>query len=172
MAWGLADIPHVGVVVATHAQRDRKPRALEARRARDATAGLTVTRLADGAGVVSFAGASCTCGRRCSPPSSTSRSWPDPSSCPGTDKSSACAPSATTAPASWAPSPAPKSASLQGLRHRQHRLYDHVAQQPKLTYRPVPDLTVVSSRGVEPLAGRAGADCCGPLASLLGNSGT
>ena len=35
-----------------------------ARRARDATAGLTVTRLADGAGVVSFAGTAYPAGRR------------------------------------------------------------------------------------------------------------
>ena len=35
-----------------------------ARRARDATAGLTVTRLADGAGVVCFAGTNYACGRR------------------------------------------------------------------------------------------------------------
>lgn len=55
---GLVDIRHAGVVVATHAQRmcddqaDRLPRAQVARRARDATAGLTVTRLADGAGVL------------------------------------------------------------------------------------------------------------------------
>ena len=62
MSGGLVDILHAGVVVATHAQRlredqaDRAPRARVARRARDATAGLTVTRLADGAGVVSFAG--------------------------------------------------------------------------------------------------------------------
>jgi hypothetical protein len=67
---GLVDILHAGVVVATHAQRiredqaDRLPRAQVARRARDATTGLTVTRLADRAGVVSFAGASYACGRR------------------------------------------------------------------------------------------------------------
>ncbi len=35
-----------------------------ARRARDATAGLRVTRLADGAGVVCFAGTNYACGRR------------------------------------------------------------------------------------------------------------
>jgi hypothetical protein len=70
VAGGLVDIVHAGVVVATHAQRlredqaDRKPRARVARRARDATAGLTVTRLADGAGVVSFAGTPNACGRR------------------------------------------------------------------------------------------------------------
>jgi transposase InsO family protein len=70
VAGGLVDILHAGVVVATHAQRlredqaHRKPRAPVARRARDATAGLTVTRLADGAGVVSFAGTPYTCGRR------------------------------------------------------------------------------------------------------------
>jgi len=62
VAGGLVDILHAGVVVATHAQRmredqaDRAPRAPVTRRARDATAGLTVTRLASGAGVVSFAG--------------------------------------------------------------------------------------------------------------------
>jgi transposase InsO family protein len=67
---GLVDILHAGVVIITHAQRmrddqaDRLPRAPVARRARDATAGVTVTRLADGAGVVSFAGTSYACGRR------------------------------------------------------------------------------------------------------------
>jgi transposase InsO family protein len=70
VAHGLVDILHAGVVVATHAQRlkadqaDRAPRARVARRARDATAGLTVTRLADGAGNVSFAGTTYSCGRR------------------------------------------------------------------------------------------------------------
>jgi transposase InsO family protein len=69
-AGGLVDILHAGVVVATHAQRiredqaDRMPRAPAARRARDATAGLTVTRLADAAGVVSFAGTPYPAGRR------------------------------------------------------------------------------------------------------------
>ena len=68
-AGGLVDILHAGVVVATHAQRmredqaDRLPRAPVARRARDATAGLTVTRLAGRAGVVSFAGTSYAAGR-------------------------------------------------------------------------------------------------------------
>jgi transposase InsO family protein len=68
-AGGLVDILHAGVVVATHVQRlrddqaDRAPRAVARRRVRDATAGLTVTRLADGAGVVCFAGSSYTCGR-------------------------------------------------------------------------------------------------------------
>lgn len=61
VAGGLVEILHAGVVVATHAQRlrevqaDRALRAWVARRAWDATAGLTVTRLADGGGVVSFA---------------------------------------------------------------------------------------------------------------------
>jgi transposase InsO family protein len=70
VAGGLVDIVHAGVVVATHAQRfradqaDRAPRAAGQRRARDATAGLTVTRLADAAGVVSFAGTPYTAGRR------------------------------------------------------------------------------------------------------------
>jgi hypothetical protein len=69
VAGGLVDIVHAGVVVATHAQRlrpdqaDRAPRARVVRRARDATAGLTVTRLADGAGVVSFAGTPYAAGR-------------------------------------------------------------------------------------------------------------
>ena len=70
VAGGLVDILHAGVVVATHAQRfrpdqaGRAPRSRVSRRARDATAGLTVTRLADAAGVVSFAGTSYACGRR------------------------------------------------------------------------------------------------------------
>jgi Integrase core domain/Mu transposase, C-terminal domain len=69
VAAGLVDIVHAGVVVATHAQRlrpgqaGRAPRARVVRRARDATAGLTVTRLAGGAGVVSFAGTPYTAGR-------------------------------------------------------------------------------------------------------------
>jgi len=68
-AGGLVDILHTGVVVATHAQRlredqaDRAPRAPVARRARDATAGLTVTRLANRAGTVSFAGTDYQAGR-------------------------------------------------------------------------------------------------------------
>jgi transposase InsO family protein len=70
VAGGLVDILHAGVVIATHAQRfredqaDRAPRARITRRARDATAGLTVTRLANGAGVVSFAGTDYQAGRR------------------------------------------------------------------------------------------------------------
>jgi hypothetical protein len=69
-AGGLVDIVHAGVVIATHAQRfrgdqaDRAPRARVTRRARDATAGLTVTRLANGTGVVSFAGTDYQAGRR------------------------------------------------------------------------------------------------------------
>ena len=69
VAGGLVDIVHAGVVIATHAQRfrpdqaDRAPRAPVARRARDATAGLTVTRLANGAGTVSFAGTDYQAGR-------------------------------------------------------------------------------------------------------------
>ena len=70
VAGGLVDILHAGVVVATHAQRlrgdqaDRRPRARVARRARDATKGLTVTRLADSAGTVCFAGTNYAAGRR------------------------------------------------------------------------------------------------------------
>jgi transposase InsO family protein len=69
VAGGLVDIWHAGVVIATHAQRfrpdqaDRAPRARITRRARDATAGLTVTRLANGTGVVSFAGTDYQAGR-------------------------------------------------------------------------------------------------------------
>jgi hypothetical protein len=44
--------------------RVRRQRQTSARRVRDATAGLTVTRLADGGGVVSFAGTPYACGRR------------------------------------------------------------------------------------------------------------
>jgi hypothetical protein len=70
VAGGLVDIVHAGVVVATHAQRlredqaDRTPRARVARRARDATAGLTVTRLANNTGVVTFADKTYSAGRR------------------------------------------------------------------------------------------------------------
>jgi len=70
VADGLVDILHAGVMVATHAQRmredqaDRAPRAPVARRARDATARLTVTRLANRAGTVSFAGTDYQAGRR------------------------------------------------------------------------------------------------------------
>ncbi|HUK73124.1 MAG TPA: hypothetical protein VLW50_30975 [Streptosporangiaceae bacterium] len=42
----------------------RRERQTMARPDRDATAGLTVTRLADGGGVVSFAGSPYACGRR------------------------------------------------------------------------------------------------------------
>jgi len=69
---GLVEILHAGVLVATHAQRlkpdqvDRitRPRLPVQRRARDATVGLTVTRLTDAAGTVSFAGSPYSCGRR------------------------------------------------------------------------------------------------------------
>jgi transposase InsO family protein len=66
---GLVEVLHAGVLVATHAQRlkpdqaDRAPRALVKQRARDATTGLTVTRLADSGGTVSFAGAPYRAGR-------------------------------------------------------------------------------------------------------------
>jgi hypothetical protein len=61
VAGSLVDILHAGVVVATHAQRlredqaDRAPRARVTRKRRDATAGLTVTRLANHDGTVTFA---------------------------------------------------------------------------------------------------------------------
>jgi hypothetical protein len=70
VAGGLVDILHAGVVVATHAQRlredqaDRAPRMRVSRRARDATAGLTVTRLANNTGVITFADKTYAAGRR------------------------------------------------------------------------------------------------------------
>jgi hypothetical protein len=72
-AEGIVSILHNGVLVASHAQRLRAdqldrlqsgpPRAQLQRRARDATAGLTVTRIADGDGVVSFAATPYRAGR-------------------------------------------------------------------------------------------------------------
>jgi transposase InsO family protein len=70
VAGGLVDILHAGVVVATHAQRlredqaGRAPRARVSRRARDATTGLTVTRLANNTGVITFADKTYATGRR------------------------------------------------------------------------------------------------------------
>jgi Integrase core domain len=70
VADGLVDILHAGVVVATHAQRlrqnqaGRAPRARVSRRARDATTGLTVTRLANNTGVITFADKTYPAGRR------------------------------------------------------------------------------------------------------------
>lgn len=69
---GLVEVFHAGVLVATHAQRlkadqvDRvvKPRLPVQRRVRDATVGLTVTRLCDSSGTLSFAGAPYRAGRR------------------------------------------------------------------------------------------------------------
>jgi transposase InsO family protein len=69
VAGGLVDILHAGVVVATHAQRlradqaGRSPRARVSRRARDATKGLTVTRLANADGTITFAGTEYRAGR-------------------------------------------------------------------------------------------------------------
>jgi transposase InsO family protein len=69
---GLVEILHQGVLVATHVQRlradqldrlQRPERPAVVRRARDATAGLTVTRIADGDGVVSFAATPYRAGR-------------------------------------------------------------------------------------------------------------
>ncbi|PZS28386.1 MAG: IS481 family transposase [Pseudonocardiales bacterium] len=69
---GVVEIWHHGVLVASHAQRlradqldrlQRPERAPLTRRARDATAGLTVTRIADGDGVVSFAATPYRAGR-------------------------------------------------------------------------------------------------------------
>jgi hypothetical protein len=69
---GLVEIMHNGVLVATHVQRlradqldrlDRPARAQLVRRAREATSGVTVTRIADGDGVISFAGTPYRAGR-------------------------------------------------------------------------------------------------------------
>jgi transposase InsO family protein len=66
---GLVEVLHAGVLVATHAQRlkpdqgDRAPRAVVTQRARDATTGMTVTRLADSSGSVSFAAVMYRAGR-------------------------------------------------------------------------------------------------------------
>jgi hypothetical protein len=69
---GLVEILHAGVLVASHAQRlkadqaDRvtKRRLPTQRRARDATVGLTVTRICDASGTLSFAGTPYRAGRR------------------------------------------------------------------------------------------------------------
>ena len=69
---GLVEVFHAGVLVASHAQRlkpdqiDRvaRPRLPVQRRARDATAGLMVTRIVDSSGSVSFAGTPYRCGIR------------------------------------------------------------------------------------------------------------
>jgi transposase InsO family protein len=69
---GLVEILHAGVLVATHVQRlkaDQADRVSNTRlpvprRARDATVGLSVTRLADSSGFVSFAGMPYSAGRR------------------------------------------------------------------------------------------------------------
>jgi hypothetical protein len=69
VAGGLVDILHAGVVVATHVQRlredqaDRAPCAKVARKTRDATKGLTVTRLANHDGQITFAGTTYRAGR-------------------------------------------------------------------------------------------------------------
>ena len=67
---GLVEILHAGVLVATHAQRlapdhaDRAPRTTPvALRARDATTGMSVSRLANADGNVCFAGATYRTGR-------------------------------------------------------------------------------------------------------------
>ena len=69
---GLVEVFHAGVLVATHVQRlkaDQKDRAIRPRlpvqrRARPATTGLSVTRIVDASGSVSFAGAPYRCGVR------------------------------------------------------------------------------------------------------------
>lgn len=69
---GLVDVVYKGTLIATHAERRRPddkgrratPRAATVRRARPATSGPAVTRLADAGGNVSFAGATYRAGRR------------------------------------------------------------------------------------------------------------
>lgn len=69
---GLVEVFHAGVLIATHVQRlraDQKDRAIRARlpvqrRARPATTGLSVTRIVDAGGAVSFAGVNYRCGVR------------------------------------------------------------------------------------------------------------
>ena len=62
---GLVEILHTGVLITTHVQRRcrsagqgaaENSRAVPARTARNPTTGLSVTRIVDGAGTVSFAG--------------------------------------------------------------------------------------------------------------------
>jgi transposase InsO family protein len=65
---GLVEILHAGVLVATHTQRlrpkDPRPvRTPTTGRARRATSGMTVRRIADASGTISFAGASYRAGR-------------------------------------------------------------------------------------------------------------
>jgi hypothetical protein len=110
---GLVDIAHAGVVVATHVQRlrqdqaDRAPRARIARKTRNATAGLSVTRLANHDGQVTFAGTTYRAGRM------WARTFIDVAIVAGPVQLSkdgkvirvhGSTPSATTAPASSAPS--------------------------------------------------------------------
>ena len=91
-AGGLVEILHAGVLVATHAQRLRAGpggpgrRGLPVpRRARDATAGLTVTRLADGSGVGQLRRHGLPGRPRLGPAvASRWRSSPGRCSCPGT----------------------------------------------------------------------------------------
>jgi Integrase core domain len=69
---GLVEICHHGALVASHARRlradqrdrlDRPQRMPVARRVRDATSGITVTRIADSSGTISFAGTPYRAGR-------------------------------------------------------------------------------------------------------------
>lgn len=65
---GLVEILHGGVLIATHVQRRKSPdhtvpRAVPARSARRPTSGLSVTRIVDGSGHISFAGTSYTAGK-------------------------------------------------------------------------------------------------------------
>jgi transposase InsO family protein len=72
VAGGLVEIWHHGVLIASHVQRlradqldrlDRPERMPVARRVRDATSGITVTRIADSGGTISFAGTRYRAGR-------------------------------------------------------------------------------------------------------------
>ena len=108
VAGGLVDIVHAGVVIATHAQRFRADQADRAPRARDATTGLTVTRLANASGTVSFAGTDSRPAAAGPARPSTCPSWSGRCSYPGTAGSSGSTRSGTTGPASSARSPTPK----------------------------------------------------------------
>jgi transposase InsO family protein len=169
---GLVDILHAGVVVATHAQRlradqaDRAPRARIARRARDATIGLTVTRLADGGGMSASPGRPT--GPAGSGPTPRSRcpSSPHQCNCPRTARSSASTRSATTAPANSAHSPTPTAApaartppSAMSPRNRNHT----VAHVPELDSPRSPHARWCSPIKATALCAAAAARCGTPV---------
>jgi Mu transposase, C-terminal domain len=143
VAGGLVDILHAGVVVATHAQRlqhdqaDRAPRARVPRRARDATIGLTVTRLANNTGMITFADKTYAAGRRWAHASI------DVTIVAGSVQLSKDGKVIRIPPHPPRPLEGTRrlrqpqrTAPPQELRHRQRRLTDHVVQVPELICRP------------------------------------